>query len=425
MSQWFGNIPVGLHLGDFLQIRPAGRRSLCEWLDTDESVEDLEANGETTAAEMGRFLFRDSLTHVVHFRGTGRFSTCSSGVDLIDILTHMRLVTPMPDALWAKLCDRVVKTDDGDDPRLRDNQFLDGHEGGLVWEVVARLQQLRAQRDAARMQQQLYYSQAVDTSTRAAAALCKDDAFAALQVVSLTGTGYLMGMVPLFVGMHVRLTTTVKKVPLLVREVTGTVVNIQFHSREPLRQHGSYLGAGQPIILQYLPIGVFIKLDDKEMQNVQFLPGAQKGVVFVPTVTSKWSFKKPQQTPMCGRERFTGMEMERKQIPLAPATINTHYGLQGQTARKGMIAWLTRPAEMSGGDYFLALYVMLSRATKLDDILIFDLPDRHVFEQGLLELPKLALRMQQFETKAQACVLVAEDIMRKKLGWPAADGYPL
>ena len=80
---------------------------------------------------------------------------------------------------------------------------------------------------------------------------------------------------------------------------------------------------------------------------------------------------------------------------------------------------------MSGGDDFLALYVMLSRATKLDDILIFDLPDRHVFEQGLLELPKLALRMQQFETKAQACVLVAEDIMREKLGWPAADCYPL
>ena len=89
-----------------------------------------------------------------------------------------------------------------------------------------------------------------------------------------------MGMVPLFVGMHVRLTATVKKVPLLVREVKGTIVNIQFHTREPSHSRGS----GQPIILQYLPIGVFIKLDDKEMQNLVFLAGMDKGVVFVPTV---------------------------------------------------------------------------------------------------------------------------------------------
>jgi hypothetical protein len=61
----------------------------------------------------------------------------------------------------------------------------------------------------------------------------------------------------------------------------------------------------------------------------------------------------------------------------------------------------------------------------LEDILIFDLPDRHVFEKGLLELPKLALRMQQFETKAKECVLVAEDIMQNKLGWPRAECYPL
>ena len=79
---------------------------------------------------------------------------------------------------------------------------------------------------------------------------------------------------------------------------------------------------------------------------------------------------------------------------------------------------------MSAGDFFLALYVMMSRATKLNDILIFDLPDRKVFESGLLELPKLALRMKQFETKAQECVLVAEDIMVRKLGWPPVSSFP-
>ncbi len=37
-SAWFRNLPIGVHLGDFMQLRPAGRRSLCEWIqDASES----------------------------------------------------------------------------------------------------------------------------------------------------------------------------------------------------------------------------------------------------------------------------------------------------------------------------------------------------------------------------------------------------
>jgi hypothetical protein len=400
-----------------LQIRPAGRRSLCEWMDANAEVDELAEYGESTAAELGRFLFRDSLTHVVHFRGTGRFSSCQSGQDLISILSHMRQSTSMPDALWDKLCARVVVEDGVADTRCREERFLEGHEGGLIWEVVARLQHMRAKRDARRHHQQLYYIQAVDTATRASAPLDRDDAFEALQVVSLTSTGYLLGVAPLYIGMHVRLSASVKNVPLLVRELTGVVVNMHFHPREPPHATGSK----DPIVLKYLPWGVYVLLDDLEMQNIQFLPDAPKGVICVPPVTYKWNFKQQGGS----RGRGPGLELERKQIPLAPATINTHYGLQGQTARKGMIAWLTKPSEMSHGDYFLALYVMLSRPTKLDDLLIFDLPERAVLEQGLLQLPKLAARMLYFEQKAAADVAVSENIMRDELQWPEASQYPL
>ena len=90
-----------------------------------------------------------------------------------------------------------------------------------------------------------------------------------------------------------------------------------------------------------------------------------------------------------------------------------------------MIAWLTQPSEMSKGDYFLALYVMLSRPTKLDDLLIFDLPDRSMFEKGLLNLPTLAARMHYFEQKAIADVAVSENIMMNELQWPEGSQYPL
>ena len=64
---------------------------------------------------------------------------------------------------------------------------------------------------------------------------------------------------------------------------------------------------------------------------------------------------------------------------------------------------------------------MLSRATKLTDILIVDLPDRSVFEstdeKGLTNLPRLQKRMQQFEELAKAGMEESSAIMTR-LGWP-------
>jgi len=79
MQQWFGKMPIGIQLGDFMQLRPATKRSLCEWIDETFTEEELNAAGESTASELGRYLFKDSFTHVVQFHGTGRFSTCIDG----------------------------------------------------------------------------------------------------------------------------------------------------------------------------------------------------------------------------------------------------------------------------------------------------------------------------------------------------------
>ena len=75
---------------------------------------------------------------------------------------------------------------------------------------------------------------------------------------------------------------------------------------------------------------------------------------------------------------------------------------------------------MPAGDYFLAVYVMLSRATKLDDIWIVGLPDRDVFESkngpGLAALGKLAARLAYFDRMAQAGERDSERLMQN-LGW--------
>ena len=70
---------------------------------------------------------------------------------------------------------------------------------------------------------------------------------------------------------------------------------------------------------------------------------------------------------------------------------------------------------MSDGDYFLAIYVLLSRATKLDDLLLVGVPARQLFEKGLLALPALQQRMKALEDRAAQDR--AEGIM-KSLDWP-------
>jgi len=94
--------------------------------------------------------------------------------------------------------------------------------------------------------------------------------------------------------------------------------------------------------------------------------------------------------------------------------VNAHFGLQGQTARKGMLAYCQKPKGMSTGDYFLAIYVLLSRATKSDDLPLVGMPARRLFEKGLLALPVLQQRMKALEDRAAQDRAAAEGIMK----WP-------
>ena len=105
------------------------------------------------------------------------------------------------------------------------------------------------------------------------------------------------------------------------------------------------------------------------------------------------------------------------EIPLAPQKVLTQFGLQGITARDGIIAFLTQGGYQSSGDYALAVYIMMSRARQLDDVFIVDLPKREIFE-GFLQAhnPTLVRRMQELEDMSRASEVVAENIARS-LGW--------
>ena len=63
-----------------------------------------------------------------------------------------------------------------------------------------------------------------------------------------------------------------------------------------------------------------------------------------------------------------------------------------------MVAFLTKASYQSPADYVLAVYVMLSRARKLEDLFIVDMPDRDIFEGALRRLnPTLVARMEELQ----------------------------
>ena len=315
-------------------------------------------------------------------------SDCPSGQQLVQILMCMREGKRMPDDLWAALQARAYSKEQlrAEESRQR---LLDAHWGGLAWEQVARLQHVRIGLEAKALNKIVYLVQAIDRAT-GSNELTREQCISALQIVNMTKTHYLMGICPLYEGMAARI-SCILDAPLLNRELPVIVRSIKLHPNEPAIEDGCGC-----VVLRYQPVAVLVEIDDPNYKNIQ-LPGemAPRGHVLLRSVAcdKAWSLQvaPKQHVPVI-----------RKQLPLAPRCVLTHYGLQGITARAGLVAFLSKPAWMKDADYALAIYVMLSRPRKLDDLWIIDMPPRHMFQRFLHEHnPLLVQRMQEFEQQAK------------------------
>ena len=223
---------------------------------------------------------------MVHFTGTGRFLNNESGRDLVNILQCMRKGEALSEALWTKLQARELAPQALETDASLRARFFRCHWGGFSWEQVSRLQQLRAAHEAEATGQTLYYIQAVDRATDAHELTAQETA-ASLKVASMSTTGYLMGMVPLFLGMEVRI-SAILKTPLLCRELPCIVKQIDLHPKEPRLRHSM-----NAHILRYMPLGVVVEVTDPEY--AQFCvpdSGLPPGHFFIePLTSSAWKFK--------------------------------------------------------------------------------------------------------------------------------------
>jgi hypothetical protein len=231
----------------------------------------------------------------------------------------------------------------------------------------------RAAREARDVNQMLVYVQAIDVPRKDV--LSAAELRRALQRLSMTETGNQMGMLPLYIGMMVRLTTKLSAAHRLMQDSVGTVVGIQFHEQEFVgRVQDDWRGNGAHdswrrgyYKTRKMIKAVYVKFEDYDIDS-----GYGAGVVSVEPRSASWKFKTHDDLISKRRD----LPMTRIQLPLAPARVRTVQTAQGMSMNAANMNLARPPTMSSDDDYWLHLYVMLSRVRTVGRLLLFGMPEQ-------------------------------------------------
>lgn len=296
-----------------------------------------------------------------------------------------------------------------DDPRFCEERFIFGHKLAIYWETVSPWMMQRARQDAAILRKPLYLLQAADTSTPV---LTRDLAAKLMNAYNPQETGHMHGLFSLHEGMRVRLMVALDKDRGLVREAEGVVVHVVINPLDqPLVDHAvGALGAKKPdIYLKHVPLGVWVRMDKyNEAPFQQKLQKVDAGLL--PSVTDSLVFVESMKTikPFKWRDHV----VTRVGWPLTHACVRTSTACQGKTLLGGIIVDCGRrvggahPTE--DDDWWLHLYVMISRATRLDDLLLLRAPDVSFLLRGPPKIFKDRLAL--FDKRVKSCRVQAEQL---------------
>ena len=124
--------------------------------------------------------------------------------------------------------------------------------------------------------------------------------------------------------------------------------------------------AGDPVTLQYMPATLTLREADAPWA----LPGVSCPKVS-PGVSNRGLFHLSPSTAYIRRivEKDHYISVRRTQFAVMPADTRIVYAVQGATFQ-AVIAEMVRPPHMDWSTHWLACYVMLSRATSLEGLLV-------------------------------------------------------
>ena len=393
----FGRVPIVLHLGDFLQLRPTGQLSL---------VDDLNKKDDD-----GTFVHRDVPPEIQHaqkvfgavpdvfeLKGTMRFKL---GDPLIELLQHMREGKPLPNALWRKFQARFAKdtASGAADPRFDEDNFRSGYCMSIYWTSLARMLSRRAMLDANKAGVPLVMLQCADECQT----MDKEAAFRFLNQPNPNKTGNVHGILPCHVGMKIRFLAKLDAEKNLVQDTLATIMDFEFHAED--RRAYQETKAGEIFYPRFLPSGLWVAVegysgcaDWEELfslcrRHVEDDPAAEKlarSFWFLPAVEVQVLFSSTLKH-----------DVRRIGFQVTHAHFLTSTASQGLTLRKGTIVDCARLPELSDDNWWLHLYVMFSRVTSLENLLLLRPPPRELLERGPPEA--IVERLKEFQQRAQRC----------------------
>ena len=151
------------------------------------------------------------------------------------------------------------------------------------------------------------------------------------------------------------------------REFASQLSDWRSNAEHPARKRGFFR-------LRYMPRGVLVKFDDCQRDN-----GFGHGVVLIRPMSADWKYMHHEYVGGLRIQRE--VNMKRVNLPLASEKDRTVQSAQGMSM-DAAVMMLTRPGTMSEEDWWLHVYVMLSRVRTARQILVYGLPSKQLFERG-------------------------------------------
>ena len=257
-----------------------------------------------------------------------------------------------------------------------------------------------------------------------------------LNIPNIHRTGDMHGVFTSHKGMRVKLTKKLNSTVGLVQDQTATIVDYVFAEYDKSR----YLETppGHMFQPRYVPLGIWLHVDnftqgvlvdelfdlvaepqdviqrDMEpgfigpLRNAQWWEAQQsaraKSIFLLPMMTDSFKFQSHGTHPV-----------KRSGFPITHAAFYTSTSVQGKTLRTGVTIDCGRIEAtglqgMSDETWWFHLYVMFSRATRMEDMLLLRPPTRKLLERGP---PKAILQaLERFVVLEQQSVAEARQLCR-------------
>ena len=372
-GELMGHIPILLIAGDFLQIKPANEISLADNLE--ELIRKMPHRVQTEHHAAQAALM--TIDTVIHLKKSKRFLDAH----LPEITTAMRTCTPAAPLSENHLAQLRTRKIENCKKELTTDLFKHGHVIGMYWENIARSMVERANRDAQDLDVPLFCLQAADQRhSRKNKAIDKQLTHQLLTVPNPHRTGKLQGMLLVHENMVVRLADVLAPHLGLVKDKLAVVVKVDLHHEDQKR-----LDRREPGFCHFFPDymakGIWVKLLkgknspmedallqtwEEKFQNVADHTTDAKTLFFV--VEFKIDLKLGEETEK--------IEVIRWQLPLLHGMLRTAYSAQGLTLDGGVLVDLRRGGGLEDADWWLAIYVMLTRARKLKNLILLGLTEQ-------------------------------------------------